>query len=243
MPIRLALAVVALVALWWGARWFTRANPKAVMRAVTGAGLAGLVVLGAWLVLTGKLAGLLAVAAGLSPWIMRLLRLHAFWQMLRQAGLRMRGGQASAGNTSTVETRFLRMTLDHDSGRMDGEILEGPGRGGRLSDLDFDMAMDLWRRVQVDPQSAQVLEAWLDRTWPDWRTRQGAGDEPEQPAPTGAMTAAEAWEILGLAPGADAEAIKAAHRRLMRLVHPDHGGSTWLAARINQARDLLLGLS
>jgi curved DNA-binding protein CbpA len=54
------------------------------------------------------------------------------------------------------------------------------------------------------------------------------------------MTVDEAWQVLGLQPGADATAIRAAHRRLMRGAHPDSGGSDWLAARINQARDILL---
>ena len=58
---------------------------------------------------------------------------------------------------------------------------------------------------------------------------------------SGPMSRAEAYEILGLKPGADAAAIRAAHRRLMQAAHPDHGGSDWLAARINQARDVLLG--
>jgi len=56
-----------------------------------------------------------------------------------------------------------------------------------------------------------------------------------------AMTRAEAFEVLGLKSGANAEEIHSAHRRLMRMAHPDTGGSDWLASRINQARDVLLG--
>ncbi len=229
------LAVAVLVA-----RWFARANPASVSRTLKIAGLAGLVALGGWLVLTGKLAGLFAVAAGLAPWIARALRLHALWRGMRQFGSRMAGGRASAGNTSAVETRFLSMTLDHDSGALDGVVTAGRFQGRALSSLDAAQALDLWRDVQSDPQSAQVLEAWLDRTWPDWRGRGGAGPDHDGPPAGGAITRDEAWEILGLAPGATPDEIKAAHRRLMRQVHPDHGGSTWLAARINQARDLLL---
>ncbi|MEW5727862.1 MAG: DnaJ domain-containing protein [Pseudomonadota bacterium] len=234
---QLALLLGFLAVAFLAVRWFTRANPASVSRTMKMAGLAALVALGAWLVLTGKLAGLFAVAAGLAPWIMRALRLHALWRMLRQFGARMAGGQASAGNASSVETRFLSMTLDHDTGALDGTVVAGRFTGRALSSLDFAQAVELWHDVQSDPQSAQVLEAWLDRTWPDWR---GTGGGEERPAATGAMSRDEAWEILGLAPGAPPEEIKAAHRRLMRQVHPDHGGSTWLAARINQARDLLL---
>jgi hypothetical protein len=57
---------------------------------------------------------------------------------------------------------------------------------------------------------------------------------------SGTMTRTEAYEVLGLKPGASEAQIRAAHLGLMRGVHPDHGGSDWLAARINQARDVLL---
>jgi DnaJ family protein C protein 19 len=58
---------------------------------------------------------------------------------------------------------------------------------------------------------------------------------------TGAMSRSEAYEVLGLRPNATEAEIRDAHRRLMRAAHPDTGGSDWLAARINQARDILLG--
>ncbi len=60
-------------------------------------------------------------------------------------------------------------------------------------------------------------------------------------APRGNMVRQEALDILGLREGASKADIRAAHRRLMLAAHPDHGGSDWLAARINQARDVLLG--
>jgi hypothetical protein len=80
-----------------------------------------------------------------------------------------------------------------------------------------------------------LLWSWIrPRTVP-----RGAG--PQRPVPRGAMTREEAWQVLGLRPGATVAEIRAAHRRLMRAAHPDTGGSDWLAARINQARDILLG--
>jgi hypothetical protein len=66
----------------------------------------------------------------------------------------------------------------------------------------------------------------------------GSGPGARRPGP---MAREEAYEVLGLHPGASETEIKEAHRRLMRGAHPDAGGSDWLAARINQARDILLG--
>jgi hypothetical protein len=71
----------------------------------------------------------------------------------------------------------------------------------------------------------------------------GAGSPGGTPPPrrSSTMTRSEAFEVLGLKPGASDDEIHAAHRRLMRMAHPDTGGSDWLASRINQARDVLLG--
>lgn len=230
------LILGALVALWLVLDWFRRARPAAAGRAVKSLGFGLLLLFGLWLVLTGKLAGLFAVAAGAMPWIARAARLHGWWRLLRGLGVRLRGGQPQAGGASQVVTRFVRMDLDHDSGRLDGQVLEGRFGGRLLSSLDLAEARDLWREAAADAESARVLEAWLDRAWPDWR------DQPVPPEPPRAgMSVAEAREILGVGAGAGVDEIRAAHRRLMLANHPDHGGSTWIAARINQARDLLLG--
>ena len=162
---------------------------------------------------------------------------------------RGRGRQAAAGappsgQTSRLETRLLRMTLDHDSGRLDGEVISGRFQGRRLEELGFDELMQLLGDCRAtDPEAVTVLETWLDRTLgADWRRRaEAAGPAGGGGAASGGpMSREEALAILGLDAGASSEAVREAHRRLMARLHPDHGGSTWLAAKLNLARDLLL---
>ena len=153
----------------------------------------------------------------------------------------------AGGQTSTVATAFLRMTLDHDTGSMEGTILRGRFAGMRLDELGPGDLLALLRECRAeDEEGARLLEAYLDRVRPDWRdelagerTTGSTGGGGARPA-SGDMTVEEAYAILGLSPGADAEAIKEAHRRLMVKLHPDHGGSDYLATKINRARDVLL---
>jgi DnaJ domain len=152
----------------------------------------------------------------------------------------------SAGQTSTVATAFLRMTLDHDTGRMEGTILRGRFAGMRLEELGPADLLVLLRECRAeDEEGARLLEAYLDRAHPEWRDelageRAGGGSGGGTRSTSGDMSVDEAYAILGLAAGADAEAIKEAHRRLMVKLHPDHGGSDYLATKINRARDVLL---
>ncbi len=138
---------------------------------------------------------------------------------------------------SQVETRFVRMTLDHAAGTMTGEIIAGLGRGFRLDALEPDRLLDLlerWRKE--DATTAVVVESWLDRNRPDWRDSRETG-KPERHATMGRE---EALAVLGLKPDAEPSAVKDCHRRLMARIHPDQGGSTWLASKVNEARDTLL---
>jgi hypothetical protein len=80
----------------------------------------------------------------------------------------------------------------------------------------------------------------LWQKWQAWRRPQRPNAPPPRPS-TGPMTRDEAFQVLGLRPGASEADIRSAHRRLMRAAHPDGGGSDWVAARVNQARDVLLG--
>lgn len=149
------------------------------------------------------------------------------------------------GGQSEVTTRFLRMTLDHASGVMSGVVQTGHFAGRLLSDLADQDLQALWRECQIDQESVAVLEAYLDRQGdPDWRERfrqAEAADAAGTASRNKIMDRAEAYEVLGLSPDATQEQIREAYRRLMQRLHPDHGGSAYLAARLNQARRVLLG--
>jgi len=156
-----------------------------------------------------------------------------------------RASRKSPGQKSGVRTEALQMELDHDSGRMEGRCLKGQFAGRALSSLSHDELLQLLEELRAtDPQGALLIEAYLDRRSHGWRNRRSddaARGEPRQPrGPRGRMTSKEAYDVLGLEPGAKGEAIRAAHRRLMMKLHPDQGGSTYLASRINEAKEVLL---
>jgi hypothetical protein len=199
---------------------------------------------------TGRLNWLVAAAAALLPFVNRLApllkvgallhRLFPGWHRHLRSGLG--GGAAAAGtakagdDVSRTETAWLRMTLHHASGRMDGEVLAGRYRGRFLSELGMAELLGLLAECG-DFDSARLLESYLDRAHPDWRRADSPHTESSGAA---TMTRAEAFEILGLSEGATESEIVAAHRRLMQRLHPDRGGSTFLAAQINAARQVLL---
>ena len=157
-----------------------------------------------------------------------------------------RGPRKSAGQKSGVRTDTLEMVLDHDSGRMEGRCLKGRYAGRELASLREAELLRLRDEIgDTDSQGAALLEAYLDRRCKGWRERRSAGSSKEESkAPrdqTGSMSRKEAYDVLDLNPGATEDAIRAAHRRLMMKLHPDRGGSTYLASRINEAKDVLLG--
>ena len=151
-----------------------------------------------------------------------------------------------SGQTSRVKTRMIEMLLDHESGSMEGRVIDGQFRGMRISDLDkAQLALLHDECIHAGDQSSAVLEAFLDRSHPDWRTdpafsnRQTSGER--SGGGGGKMTVEEALEVLGLEPGAGRDDVVKAHRRLMKQYHPDQGGSDYLASKINEAKDILLG--
>lgn len=146
------------------------------------------------------------------------------------------------GRKSTVRSAQVEMELDHETGELDGTVLTGRFEGRRLSALSGEELLSLYADAGDDPESAQLLEAYLDRTMPGWRegAQSDAHTRKRRPAGSGPMTKEEAYQVLGLAPGAGAKEVREAHRRLMKRLHPDSGGSTFLAAKINEAKDVLL---
>lgn len=228
------LGIALLAGLLLASRWYVSADPKTLVKVLKWLSLALILIVGLFLALTGRLGWAFATLPALFAWFMRF---RSAARMFKNFS-RMRQGEEGDAS-SEVETRFLKMNLDHASGDMDGEVLEGPHKGRRLADMNPEELVDLLRTCwSEDEESAQILEAYLDRLHPDWRDHAGNGegngffkDE---------MDHQEALDILGLDTGASPEQIKEAHHRLIAGLHPDHGGSTYLAAKINRAKDVLL---
>jgi hypothetical protein len=207
---------------------FVRADAATVARTLGLAGPALLAAGGLALLLAGRVGLAGAAFSGAAAWYM--------------SGSRRRKATPSAGKRSTVRTAALEMELDHDSGALEGMVLAGRFEGRQLGGLEEGDLVALRGELAGDADSLQLLEAYLDGRFPGWRdgvdADVGAG---ERVAPSaGAMTEQEAYQILGLEAGATAADIRKAHRRLMQRVHPDLGGSSFLAARINEAKDVLL---
>lgn len=234
----LILALCVIVGFWLIIRGLKGLAPR----------LAGKIIVSAILLAAGGAAvyflaasrgigTLMFIAAFLLPMLMRMRAARQFFRNL---------GGPSKGKSTDVETRFLRMSLDHDSGILDGTVLEGAYRGRRLGEMTPEELMELLRECRVaDEQSATVLEAYLDRvygaSWRDGETQEGANGGERRSSPWGSgMTHAQAREVLGVGPGASDDEIRDAHRREMMKHHPDHGGTDEQATRINQAKDLLL---
>lgn len=234
----LILGLALLLGLLLAARWLTSADPRKVASALKWSVAVLLVAAVGILFVRGQLGYLIALAGGLVPFI---LRWRNILQTVRNAAKAAQG--PTQGQSSEIVTRLLSMRLDHDSGAMHGHVLEGRFRNRSLDTLsDAEMMALLSECHATDAQSAQVLEAYLDRMrGPDWREEVGAEDRADAPPAGGAMTPEQAREILGVRPGAAPDEIREAHKRLMMANHPDRGGSTYLAAQINRAKDVLLG--
>ena len=221
----LALGTGGLIFGLWLLRVFATAPPAAIRKA-------GLVLLA----LLGGTALLLMLVTGRglqSVWSLAFFA-PLLWRRLQGWLAARRFAREPSADASTVATATLAMRLDHATGQMSGQILRGTHAGRELAELSLPEVLALLAECRVtDVDSVPLLEAWLDRAQSEWR-------EAAPLPPDGPMTRLEALAVLGLKEGATADAIRTAHRRLMRSAHPDHGGSDWLAARINQARDLLV---
>lgn len=240
MPGALLLGIVLLVVGLLVLRAFARANPAQLAMAVRAFIAAFAALASTGLLFAGRF-GLAAIMIGATFMAIRALQRAAVGPI---GGM----GGGSPGSSSEVETDTLRMELDHRSGDLDGEVLRGRFAGRSLASLGLSDLLDLLAECRrEDPRSVPLLETYLDRREPDWRGERGgeeaAGDGGAwggAAAGSTAMDEATAWSILGLPAGASSDEIKAAHRRLMTKLHPDHGGSSYLAAQLNQAKDLLL---
>ena len=227
----LLFGIVVLILLLWAVNAFSKADPKQAARLLRYIGGVTALIFALFLLLRGEIALAVPVGAVGLGWL--------GWLTLWPASF---GGrtQKRPGQVSRVRSPFLEMELDHDSGAMRGRILAGRYAGYALDALDPQTLIGLIG--EIDNDSRQLLMAYLDRREPRWREHaQGdAGARQASSAARGKMTEEEAYQILGLQPGAGAQEIGRAHRSLMKKLHPDQGGSTYLAARVNEAKDILL---
>ena len=197
------------------------------------------------MVATGRAHWLTAVFAAILPFIRNILTLLSSVPLLKRVlagiGAAQSTSEPSGGQTSSVQSRYIRMTLAHDSGDINGEVLEGQFKGRVLNQLNLEELLQLLRECQNDEESVALLQAYLDRVYED-KWRQQAGAHGQQPSSKGSdeVSREEALQILGISSDASEEEIIEAHRRLMQKLHPDRGGSAYLAAKINLAKETLL---
>jgi hypothetical protein len=237
MPTLIA-GIVAVILLYSLLQMFRAANPVILARSIKiGGGVVALAVAA----FTG-IKGELAVAIPLGIFGAGLLGWSPFGAsgFSNIGGIFGAGAKRSAGQSSRVRSQFLDMNLDHDSGELTGQIVAGPDAGRSLG--EFDLPQLTAMMAGFDAESVSLLESYLDRRFPAWRQdAQGNTARGESRATSsGKMTDEEAYQILGLQPGASRDEIGRAHRALMKKLHPDQGGSTYLAARVNEAKDTLL---
>jgi DnaJ-domain-containing protein 1 len=241
------LGLFALISGLLLLKWYTDADVKNLKKSVRWAGVSLLVLIILVLAATGKLGAAFAVFLGFLGWVWRVFNM---FQMGRQfSGMfgsfgfgRGFGGGTGSGQSSQVESEFLTMHLDLKTGEVDGEVERGKFKGQQLGELSLGELGELLDEVQTDESSAQLLEAYMDRVHPDWRDSEGGAERASHPATakSNAMTEDEARRVLGVKSGADHKEIKSAYKRLMSQLHPDRGGSDYLAAKVNQAKDVLL---
>ncbi len=243
------LGIAALVGVLVLMQGFLSANPVKLAVALKRAGAAGLMAFAVFLLVTGRfvvavpiflfalaLAG--PTAGRYSAWVRPFL--GGWGRLFDVVG---GSGAAKSGRRSTVRSAALEMELDHDTGTLSGRVLAGRFEGFDLARLSIADLVALWREIGGDAESRSLIEAYLDRRAPVWREHAQEDPAARQSgaASAGAMTDEEAHQILGLRPGASDAEIREAHRRLVKAVHPDLGGSGFLTAKINEAKDRLVG--
>ncbi|MCZ4279404.1 DnaJ domain-containing protein [Kiloniella laminariae] len=230
--------VALLLALIFLAQWYSQASPSTIIKTLKRLAISLGLFVALFLILTGRVLLVLGALPLLLP---VLLRYRGILQRLKMA----RG--PAPGQFSEVVTRFLQMRLDHTSGEMSGQVISGTHEGKSLSDLPPEVIAQLYRDYRLaDTESADLILAYAQRRFgSDWMQEEDGATaqdsrENKEGLSDAVMDKKQALEILGLKKGASAEEIREAHRSLMQKLHPDHGGSTFLATQINRAKDVLL---
>ncbi len=215
---------------------FAAADPAALARVIKRGGGGAALLAGAVLLLRGRFDMALGLG-GLGAWLLGLRGGSVSRMFKSYSGPRAR-------RVSCVRSAMIEMELDHGTGKMRGTVLAGPDEGKSLDAMtrpQCEALHDLCCRD--DPEGARLMEAYLDRRFAGWRATSQNQRHPGRGRArrrAGTMSEDEAYEVLGLQKGASDEEVARSHRSLMKKLHPDHGGSTDLAARVNEAKDVLM---
>jgi hypothetical protein len=227
--------ILVLVLAYFVLKGVANTSPALLARIIRKSGAIAIIALGALLFLRGALIPGVAVCG------------FGFWLLGVRRGF-FSGPAGRGASVSRVRSAMIEMELDRATGAVRGVVLAGPEEGKTLDQLSREQLIALHGRCAAnDPEGARLLEAYFDRRFAGWRgAAQGQGDmrgrssgasPRRRPA---SISEDEAYEILGLKKGAPASEIARAHRDLMKKLHPDHGGTTDLAARVNEAKDVLM---
>jgi hypothetical protein len=226
----LIFGVLVLVLVLWALGVISKVDPKVGARILKASGAVLAIGFAVFLGLRGEIG----IAIPLGAFGLGLLG----WLPFGPAGFSART-QKSGGQVSRVRTAYFEIELDHDSGDMRGSIVAGRHQGAALESLDVKTLVAMLN--EIDEESRALLVAYLDRRDARWSEyAQGDAATGRGATSRGKMSEQEAYQILGLEAGASADDISHAHRTLMKKFHPDQGGSTYLAARINEAKEILL---
>ena len=248
--VRLLLFAIIAFLVFAGLRVLLRKQNLTVKQfmGIYGATLVGLALL--FLAATGRLNPVFALLGAALPFLMRTFGLIMQGQQIAalvKAFKRFSLGPGASGaqntpQSSEITTDYFHMELFHDTGMMDGTVLAGQFKDAKLSQLELSQLTALLSEVAGDADSYHLLQAYLDREHEGWQGTNQSDQGSSPPPSSGEMTEREALDILDLEDDADKDAIISAHRRMMQKMHPDRGGSTYLATMINGAKELLLKL-
>lgn len=238
-----ALVLVFILGMGYA---FTQANPATLARSLRYMGVGLLALAAIACALTERIG--LAIFIGTVAW--SLLTQGRLWPggwphygRFPSGGGRSR--RPRRDKSSAVRTEWIALELDHMTGEMDGKVLKGDHAGNRLSAMPREALTALYNESSADEETRRLLETYLDRrfgaAWRQTEQKQQQSRSETRSRNGSGMSRAEAYSVLGLEPGAGDDEVRAAHRKLMLQNHPDKGGTSYLAAKINEAKDVLLG--
>ena len=231
--IKLLLIGIALFGIWYWRNLLRRTPDNKRKGFIWNSVFLAVLVVSLALVLTGRIHWIGAFFAALIP----IIKWGIAFALRAMPLIRLFGSFTKA--PSQFRTQSLFVKINFATQQIDGEILHGPHQGRRLGELTKEELQELAKHFQQnDTESFVLLNAYILRSGTQSDFDNGSMHGSSQSYST--ITENEAIEILGLDPGASEREVIRAHKRLIQRLHPDRGGSEYLATKINAAKEKLL---